>query len=54
MYQLLEYLLLVDPQMLNRMTTFLSINMNKEFWKEDQFFFKNKEFDSKFPEYPKQ
>ena len=53
MFQILEYLLLIDTQFSQRIEKFLSLNFNKEFWCEDNFFAKHKEFENAFPDYIK-
>lgn len=54
MYLLLEYLFITDNQFSSRVEFFLSLNVAKEFWKEDSFFAKHKDFDQKYPEYLKE
>lgn len=49
---LLEYLLLNDPHktFLKRVEFFLTLDFNKDFWLDDEFFTKQKTFEEKFPE----
>eukprot|EP01119_Soliformovum_irregulare_P026240 TRINITY_DN9971_c0_g1_i4.p1 TRINITY_DN9971_c0_g1~~TRINITY_DN9971_c0_g1_i4.p1 ORF type:complete len:1004 (-),score=299.72 TRINITY_DN9971_c0_g1_i4:46-2610(-) len=50
-YPLIEYLLISDNQFSQRVEGFCSLNLNKEHWREENYYKKHRDYEQKFPEF---